>query len=182
MLLRDTTVLLCGFGLNYFRQLNWAKAINIVSKMSLNVNFLFIELLLYKISVTLKLCWYLGKLGYVMLLTCIIYYKYIFPTIVCIYSFLWITLCVQLHSFVLISAGVSFSLRQPHDTTSIYYQSLFSVVYVIIIYTECNKIRIILAQKYLVTKFQCFASYFCYWRFNQSPCPVRQGKSSLTCL
>ncbi len=34
------------------------------------------------------------------------------------------------------------------------------------VYTKCNKIWIILGQKNLVAKFQCFPSYFCYWRFN----------------
>ncbi len=69
---------------------------------SLNFNFLFIELLLYKI--TLQSCWN------ILFVQCYVPKSYIinsffFTTAVCIYNFL----CVLLHSFVLISAQVSLS-------------------------------------------------------------------------
>ncbi len=63
---RHTTVLLWLYW-NYFGLRNWANQYCVKCK-SLNFNFLFIELLLYKISVTLQLCWYSEKhLGHVML-------------------------------------------------------------------------------------------------------------------
>ncbi len=64
----------CGFDQNYFHQQNLAKTVNFLSK-SLHFNFLFIKMLLYKISVTLQWCFF-------------------YRIDICIYTFLWVTLCV----------------------------------------------------------------------------------------
>ncbi len=75
---------------------------------SLNFNFMFIELLMYKI--TLQSCWN------ILVVQCCLPKPYIsfLTTAVCIYKFLRVLLCW----FVLISAQVSFThslrLRKPH--------------------------------------------------------------------
>ncbi len=69
MLLRYTQQFCCGFDRNYFCQRNGAKTVNILSKItSLHFNLLFIEILMYKISVTWQSAdivqywyWYTGK-------------------------------------------------------------------------------------------------------------------------
>ncbi len=89
MLLGDTKQFCCGFGWRYFHQRNLAKQSILCLKFkSLNFN-LFIELLLYKI--TLQTC--RNIFGRAMLHTYIIYYTFlILSTAVCIYTFLFVLL------------------------------------------------------------------------------------------
>ncbi len=72
---------------------------------SLNFNLLLIEILLYKISVTMQSCWYCYSRkhhGRLMLLT-----LFFFFYAVCIYTFLRVTLCV-------LSLSHSLRLCKPH--------------------------------------------------------------------
>ncbi len=65
---------------------------------TVNINYLFTELLLYKINATFAI---VLVLGHVMLLTCIIcyiQYLYFFSTAVCL--FLFVSLCVLLRLIV----------------------------------------------------------------------------------
>ncbi len=92
---------------------------------SLDFNFLFIEILLYKISVTLQSCWYSGQHhGRIMLLPEIIFCKCLFvSTTVCIYKF-WVTLCVL-------------SLSNTHSGRS---QASSGLIHALstAVYTECH--------------------------------------------
>ncbi len=95
---------------------------------SLNFNLLFIEIILYKISVTLQTCCYCysGKHhGRLMLLTKSYFVNlFFFSTAVCIYTFLRVTLCVL-------------SLSHTHSgCASLVWHDIntFSVA----VYTECH--------------------------------------------
>ncbi len=95
--------------------------------------------LLYKISVTLQSCWYYysGKHhGRLMLLTQIIFCKSLLFFFICIYTFLWVTLCV-------LSLSHSLRLCKPHLARKIHYHSPFTL--------NAIKIRIILTRNGVFT-------------------------------
>ncbi len=70
-----------------------------------------------------------------------------------IFIIVCIDFCTELHSRTLRLRELHLPQHYQHQ----HYRSRF---------TQCNKIWIILGQKNLAAKFQCFPSYFCYWRFN----------------
>lgn len=82
----------------------------------------------------------------------------IFCTTVCIYSFLWVLLCV---------CYVKPMARQIH------YQSQFT--------HKAIKSQSLLWENFWWRGFSASLVIFCYWRFNQASCAVRQIKFSLTC-